>query len=340
MTAREIAALVGGELIGDGDRELDSGQTLDRAGESQLAFWERRRDEQKMPLTNAGCVIVDYETRAPSRTLIRSRHPRRAFAQAMRAVMRTPAQPGRIDASATVSPTAAVAEDVSVGPFSVVEAGASIGRGTFVGAQVFVGKGAVVGQDCRLYPGAKIFGNARLGARVILHGGAVIGADGFGLIFESDHYEKFPQIGGVEIGNDVEIGANSCVDRGALDDTRIGDGTKLDNLVHIGHNCQIGRHVVMAAQVGLSGSVIVEDYAVLGGQVGVGDRARIGAGAQLGGQTGLLPDKRLANGGTYWGTPARPLREQLLGQAHVGRLPRLLKAVKRMRQRIKELESS
>ncbi len=209
-----------------------------------------------------------------------------------------------------------------------------------VGPHAYVGSGAVLGRECRLHPGAKVHGNARLGDRVILHGGAVVGSDGFGLVLESDHYEGFPQVGGVEVGNDVEIGANSCVDRGALDDTRIGAGSKLDNLVHIGHNCQIGRHVVMAAQVGLSGSVVVEDYAVLGGQAGIGDRARIGRGAQLGGQVGLLPDKRLAPGEAYWGTPARPLREQLKSQANVNRLSRLFDEVKRLRQRVEELEAS
>ncbi len=339
MTAGEIAALVGGDLVGDAGLELDSGHTLEKAGESQLAFWERTQGQRELPKTNAGCVIVDPQTHAPARTLIRSGHPRRAFASALRAVMREPAPPGGVDPCASVAPTAAVGEGVSVGPFAVVEAGASIGSGSVLGAQVFVGSGAVLGRDCRLHPGAKIYGNVRLGDRVVLHAGTVVGADGFGLVFESDHYEKFPQVGGVEIGSDVEIGASSCIDRGALDDTRIGSGTKLDNLVHIGHNCQIGRHVVMAAQVGLSGSVVVEDYAVLGGQAGIGDRARIGARAQLGGQTGLLPDKTLAPGGAYWGTPARPLRDQLASQARVSRLPRLLDELKRLHKRIEELES-
>lgn len=340
MTAGEIAALVGGELVGEADLELDSGQTLEKAGASQLAFWERKHGQRELPVTEAGCVIVDQETHAPSRTVIRSDHPRRAFARAIRAVMKTDADPGGIDSSASIASSAIVEEDVSVGPFAVVEAGASIGCGSVLGAHVFVGAGAVIGRDCRLHPGAIVFGNARLGDRVILHGGTVVGSDGFGLVFETDHFEKFPQVGGVEIGSDVEIGANSCVDRGALDNTRIGSGTKLDNLVHIGHNCQIGRHVVMAAQVGLSGSVVVEDYAVLGGQAGIGDRARIGSRVQLGGQAGLLPDKQLGPGGSFWGTPARPLREQLASQARVKRLPLLLEELKRLRRRIEELETS
>ena len=340
MTAGEIAALVGGELVGEAGLELDSGHTLEKAGESQLAFWERKQGQRELPQTSAGCVIVDRQTHAPSRTVIRAEHPRRAFARAIRAVTKTDATPSAIDPSASIAPSAAIADCVSVGPFAVVEAGASIGSGSVLGAHAVVGAGAVIGKDCRLHPGVKVYGNVRMGDRVVLHGGAVVGSDGFGLVFETDHYEQFPQIGGVEIGSDVEIGANSCVDRGALDNTRIGSGTKLDNLVHIGHNCQIGRHVVMAAQVGLSGSVVVEDYAVLGGQAGIGDRARIGSRVQLGGQAGLLPDKALKPGGSYWGTPARPLREQLASQARVNRLPLLVEEVKRLRRRIEELETS
>ena len=215
-----------------------------------------------------------------------------------------------------------------------------LGAGTVLEAHCYVGAGAVLGANCRLHAGVQVHGCAVLGERVVLHSGAVIGSDGFGLVFETDHYERFPQIGGVEIGDDVEIGANACVDRGALDATRVGAGTKLDNLVHIGHNCQIGRHVVMAAQVGLSGGVQVEDYAVLGGQAGIGDRAKIGARVQLGGQSGLLPDKELPSGGAYWGTPARPLREQLSRQALVNRLPRIIDELKRLRERVRELEAS
>ena len=340
MTAGEVAALVECELVGDASLEIESGHTLEKARGNQVAFWERRPGQESLPDTEAGCVIVDPETRASGRTLIFSRHPRRTFARVLRKLSAPAGHRCGVHASASVDPLAEIGEGVWIGPLAVIEAGASIGDRSMVGPHAYVGSGAVLGRECRLHPGAKVHGNARLGDRVILHGGAVVGSDGFGLVLESDHYEGFPQVGGVEVGNDVEIGANSCVDRGALDDTRIGAGSKLDNLVHIGHNCQIGRHVVMAAQVGLSGSVVVEDYAVLGGQAGIGDRARIGRGAQLGGQVGLLPDKRLAPGEAYWGTPARPLREQLKSQANVNRLSRLFDEVKRLRQRVEELEAS
>jgi UDP-3-O-[3-hydroxymyristoyl] glucosamine N-acyltransferase len=168
----------------------------------------------------------------------------------------------------------------------------------------------------------------------------VLGADGFGFILLSDHYEKFPQIGRVEIGNDVEIGANSCIDRAALGVTQIGDGAKLDNMVHIAHNCRIGRHVVIAAQTGLSGGVVVEDYAVIGGQVGIGDKARIESGAVLGSGCGILTSKIVRKGQVVWGTPARPLKQYLEQLANLARLPKLSKEVAELEKQLQELKKS
>jgi UDP-3-O-[3-hydroxymyristoyl] glucosamine N-acyltransferase len=168
----------------------------------------------------------------------------------------------------------------------------------------------------------------------------VLGADGFGFILQGDHYEKFPQIGRVEIGNDVEIGANSCIDRAALGTTQIGDGAKLDNMVHIAHNCRIGRHVVIAAQTGLSGGVVVEDYAVIGGQVGIGDKARIESGAVLGSGCGILTSKIVRKGQVVWGTPARPLKEYLEQLANLARLPKLRKEVAELEKQLSEMKKS
>jgi UDP-3-O-[3-hydroxymyristoyl] glucosamine N-acyltransferase len=171
-----------------------------------------------------------------------------------------------------------------------------------------------------IHPRTTIYREVVLGDEVVLHSGCVIGADGFGFVLVDGIYEKFPQVGRVEIGNRVEIGANSCVDRAALGVTSIGDGTKIDNLVHIGHNCRIGRHVVIAAQTGLSGAVIVEDYAVIGGQVGIGDKARIESRAVLGSGSGVLTSKIVRAGQVVWGTPARPLKECLEQMAVLSRL--------------------
>jgi len=171
-----------------------------------------------------------------------------------------------------------------------------------------------------------------------VHSGAVIGADGFGFVLADGQYEKFPQIGSVEIGDRVEIGANACVDRAALGVTSIGDGTKLDNLVHVGHNCRIGRHVVVAAQTGFSGQVVVEDYAVIGGQVGIGDKARIEARAVLGSGCGVLTSKIIRSGETVWGTPARPLKQHLEMLANLTRLPDLRRQMSDLQRRLADLE--
>jgi UDP-3-O-[3-hydroxymyristoyl] glucosamine N-acyltransferase len=189
-----------------------------------------------------------------------------------------------------------------------------------------------------LHANVTIYDNVDIGRGVILHSGCVIGADGFGYVFENDRYHKFPQVGRVEIGDFVEIGANSCVDRAALGVTLIGEGTKLDNMVHVGHNCRIGRHVVVAAQTGFSGGVVVEDYAVIGGQVGIGDKARIQSRAVLGSGCGILSSKIVRAGETVWGTPARPLREHLEQLANLARLPEMRREMGELRRRLARLE--
>jgi UDP-3-O-[3-hydroxymyristoyl] glucosamine N-acyltransferase len=178
----------------------------------------------------------------------------------------------------------------------------------------------LIGEASLLHPRVTIYDNVEIGNHCILHSGSVIGADGFGFVLVDGMYEKFPQIGRVHIGNRVEIGANSCVDRAALGVTSIGDGTKIDNMVHVGHNCRIGRHVVIAAQTGFAGGVTVEDYAVIGGQVGIGDQARIESRAVLGSGSGVLTSKIVRAGQVMWGTPARPLREHLEQLAVLSRL--------------------
>jgi UDP-3-O-[3-hydroxymyristoyl] glucosamine N-acyltransferase len=209
---------------------------------------------------------------------------------------------------AGIHPTAVIGADVRIGATS------SIGPGCTIGDRVHIG------ERCVLAARVTIYRDVHIGNEVILHSGCVIGADGFGFVLAGGAYEKFPQIGKVVIGDRVEIGANSCVDRAALGVTSIGEGTKLDNMVHVGHNCRIGRHVVIAAQTGFSGGVVVEDYAVIGGQVGIGDKARIESGAVLGSGSGVLTSKIVRGGQVMWGTPARPLKEHLAQLAALSRL--------------------
>jgi UDP-3-O-[3-hydroxymyristoyl] glucosamine N-acyltransferase len=253
----------------------------------------------------AACLLVplDYAN-SSGKTVIRVPDPRAAVA---RAVLKIHPQNGPAPG---VHPTAVIGERVTIGE------GSSIGAGCVIGDDVTIGAGVVI------HPRVTVYREVTIGDGCILHSGCVIGADGFGFVMTNGAYEKFPQVGRVEIGNKVEIGANSCIDRAALGVTSIGDGTKLDNMVHIGHNCRIGKHVVIVAQTGLSGGVTVGDYAVIGGQVGIGDKARIESKAVIGSGAGILTSKIVRAGQVMWGTPARPLKQYLEQLAVVARLAR------------------
>jgi UDP-3-O-[3-hydroxymyristoyl] glucosamine N-acyltransferase len=222
-----------------------------------------------------------------------------------------------------VHPSVRLAASVVVAARAVLAENVEIGEGTRIGAGCVLGRGVKIGQHCELYPQVTIYPGATLADRVLVHAGAVLGSDGFGYVRDTKtgRYEKFPQVGRLVIEDDVEIGANTTIDRGALDETRIGRGSKIDNLVHIGHNCRLGENVVIAAQTGLSGSIVIENDVVLGGQVGIGEHARIGEGVLLGGQGGVLPNKVLRGKGiAFWGTPAQPVREYLKQLAAMARL--------------------
>jgi len=303
VKVNELAAWVGGDREGDGDKEIRGVAALEDAGPHDLAFASRGRAAKQAEDSAAGCLLVpEGYSNAARRTVIRVGDPRGAMAKAILR-LHPPATP-----PAGVHPTAVIGADVRIG------ASSSIGPGCTIGDRVHIGERCVLHARVAIYP------DVHIGNEVILHSGCVIGADGFGFVLAGGAYEKFPQIGKVEIGDRVEIGANSCVDRAALGVTSIGEGTKLDNMVHVGHNCRIGRHVAIAAQTGFSGGVVVEDYAVIGGQVGIGDKARIEARAVLGSGSGVLTSKIVRGGQVMWGTPARPLKEHLAQLAALSRL--------------------
>jgi UDP-3-O-[3-hydroxymyristoyl] glucosamine N-acyltransferase len=340
MKADAIASLLDAVLEGDGNVDITGAATLDKAGEADLAFLESSRGAANAAESQAGCLIAPSDFAGPtkSRGIIRVAKPRNAFAKALTALA-SPSRPAPgVHPDSTVAASARLADGVSIGPRAVVGENVAIGANTVVHAGAVVGDGAILGAACILYFGVNIYPGARIGDRCILHAGCVIGADGFGFVFEGGAYQKFPQIGGVVLGDDVEVGASSCIDRGALGDTVIGNGVKLDNLVHIGHNCRLGNHVVIAAQTGLSGGVIVEDYVTMAGQVGIGDKAHIGTKVVLGGQAGVLPSRHVAPNQAYWGTPARGHREYLRKLGHLDRLPEALAELKELRKRVQELE--
>jgi UDP-3-O-[3-hydroxymyristoyl] glucosamine N-acyltransferase len=339
MRVRELAEWLGATFEGDGERELAGVAPLETAGASELAFVGSRKAAEQAESSAAGCLIVPLDWPSSSyRTVIRAPEPRTACARAISRLYPTAElKPG-------VHPTAVIGKDVelgalvSIGPHTVVGDGTRIGVAASIGAGSIVGKRVVLGEGSVLHPNVTVYDNVDIGRGAVLHSGAVIGADGFGYVMEQGRWQKFPQVGRVEIGDFVEIGANSCVDRAALGVTEIGEGTKLDNMVHVAHNCRIGKHVVVAAQTGFSGGVVVEDYAVIGGQVGIGDKARIESRAVLGSGCGVLTSKIVRSGETVWGTPARPLKQHLEQLASLARLPELRREVAELKRRLAELE--
>lgn len=332
LTVAQIAELCGGTPEGELELEITSAGSLDNASADQVAFVGNRRAVAMAATSGAGCLLVsaDFENRV-ARTVIRVKEPRAAFARAIRALHPVPERKPFTHPSAVIALSATIAEDCAIGPNVVVGERTVIGPGTCLMAGCVIGTDVSVGDGCTLHPNVTIYDGVRVQNRVILHSGCVIGADGFGFVFTGEDYQQFPQIGFVEIEDDVELGANTCVDRAALGVTRIGKGTKIDNMVHVGHNCTIGKHVVVAAQTGFSGGVSVGDYAVVGGQVGVGDKAEIQSKAVVGSGSGILSSKIVRAGQPVWGTPARPLKEHLRQLAALARLPDLLNEMTKRR---------
>jgi UDP-3-O-[3-hydroxymyristoyl] glucosamine N-acyltransferase len=340
FTVATLAGMCGGTAEGDAEREISSANSLEEASSTQLSFVASQKAAASAKSSRAGCLLVPVGFDRPDRvTVIRVDDPRAAFAR-----MITVLHPSRKETPGT-HPTAVVASSARIGSGGYIGAHVTIGEhaqlaeGCTVHSGCRIGEYVAIGEGSLLHPNVTLYPHVRIGRRVILHAGCVVGADGFGFAFSGGRYEKFPQIGSVEIADDVEIGANTCIDRAALGVTRIGEGTKLDNLVHIGHNCNIGKHVVIAAQAGFSGGVDVGDNAVIGGQVGIGEKAKITSRAIIGGQAGVLSGKTMRTTEPVWGTPVQPVKQHLQQLAALSRLPELLDEMKRLKQRIEELEN-
>jgi UDP-3-O-[3-hydroxymyristoyl] glucosamine N-acyltransferase len=329
MKSIELAERIGA-LCEGGDVELVQVSSFAAATSHSLVFVEHPRYLQPALASAAGAVIIPSEVPADThaahgKVLLRCPNPRLAFALAAGELRRSASAVGAIHLSAAVHRTANVHPTVRVDALCVIGAGAAIGPRTHLGPGCIVGPGAVIGADCDLLARVVVHTGTTLGDRVTVKAGAVLGGDGFGFVPDpaTGRYHKFPQIGRLEIGNDVEIGANTTIDRGALDATVIADGVKLDNLVQVGHNVRIGANVVVASQTGISGSSVLEDGVVVGGQVGIADHVRIEQGAILGAQCGIPSKKVLRGKGVvFWGTPARPLAQYLRELATLARLTR------------------
>jgi len=339
FTVKRISEFLELEFRGDGDRVIAGLAGCDARCGDALVFMDKARGglfQNALP----ACVITTKllaSALPESANIIFSENPKLDFARAA-IFLRPPRESlGTKHPSALISPKALIDGNVEIGPFTVVEEGAKIGGGSILGAGVFIGRDCIIGNNCVFHPGVKLYPGAIIGDRVILHSGVVIGSDGFGYVSDGVRRLKFPQNGGVILESDVEVGANTTIDRGSLGTTRIGEGTKIDNLVQVAHNVDIGRHVVIAAQTGISGSTVIEDHAVIGGQVGIGDHARVERGVIIGSKAGVLPGKIVRAGDVYWGVPARPLREYKRLNALFGRLPDIKTDLESLKKKCAEL---
>jgi UDP-3-O-[3-hydroxymyristoyl] glucosamine N-acyltransferase len=331
-TAGELARFLGARLAGDPLAQVSGVADPARARAADLIYLDLPKHRERVAASAAQCVLAQPGVRLAGKTIVETGDPKFAFAKAAEWLLPKPAPQAAIHATAIVAPGARLAANVSVGPYVVIEEEAQIGAGTAIEAFCFLGRGAQVGQDCRLHPRVTLYAGARLGNRVEAHAGAVIGGDGFGYVFGEGRHWKFPQIGTVEIGDDVEIGANSTIDRGSLETTEIARGVKIDNLVQIAHNVHIGEDSILVAQTGVSGSSTLGNHVIVGGQVGIADHCKLEDGAVVGAQAGIPTGKTIRRGQTVWGTPARPLEKFKEQYAWFGRLPELAARLRRLEQ--------
>ncbi len=331
ITAEAIAALVAGELIGDGKIAVNGVAPLDRAGAADLSILTSARYAPLLAGTKAGIVLVDPEFRDaaghPGARII-VRQPLEKLLSLLPRLYPETSPAAGVSATARIGRGAVVGERVSIGEYAVIAPGARLAEGVTIGAHCDIGEGVSIGADTRLWPSVTVYSGAAIGARTIVHSGARIGCDGFGYVFRDGAHNKIPHVGRCVIGDDVEIGANSTIDRGSIDDTIIGNGSKIDNLVHIAHNVRIGEKVLVMAQVGVAGSSSVGDGAILAGQAGISGHLSIGAGARVAAQAGVFGD--IPAGESWSGYPARPHRESLRASAALFKLAGMMRRLEKL----------
>jgi UDP-3-O-[3-hydroxymyristoyl] glucosamine N-acyltransferase len=324
-TASEIAKYLQGEVVGDGGAVLNSFAPADRAQPGDLTFAENEIFFARAEQSDATAIIADHRFNSTRKTVIRVLNARVAFAKALALFFPEPKLPAGIHPTAVVAPNAKIDSTAHVGPHCVVGERVQIGARSVLQSGNSVGDDSKLGADVNIFPNVTIYPRTEIGDRVRIHAGTVIGSDGYGYVLDSGVHLKVPQTGNVILGDDVEIGANVTVDRGALGPTMIGRGTKIDNLVQIGHNVQIGEHCLVIAQVGIAGSACLGNYVVLAGQVGIGGHLKLGNQVTVGAQAGVMTD--IPDGEKWLGAPARPDREFKRQVIAIQRLPDLLKRI-------------
>jgi len=366
LKLKDLAALLGGELVGDGECVIERVASIDRAGAGEITFVSNPKYTPFLQTTQAAAIIVAPAFRNLRRNLIVTINPYLAFARAVGALMERPLPrtPG-VHPTVIVAPTARLGEDVSIGPRVVIEDAAEIGNGVTIMAGVFIGPGVSIGDGTWIHPNATLYHGVRVGKRCIIHANVSLGSDGFGwapldakkhFLLEmlatgrapavppgatapkvdlKSPYERIPQVGITAIGDDVSIGANSVVNRGGLGNTSVGRGTKIDSLVVISHNVEVGEDCLFVSQVGVSGSVKIGNHCSFGGQVGVAGHLKIGDNVQVAAQSGVSHE--LPANGTYFGSPARPMQEMKRAVAALHKLPELRDEIRHVQKRMAEI---
>ena len=338
ITIADLAGKLGAEVIGDGGHELCGVRPLDTAGREHLSFLHNPKYVEEARSSEAGAILIADSTVLPDRNLLVCPEPYLALAHALEIFHPSERPEPGVHPSAVVAGDVVLSDGASVGPLASVGAGAAIGERTSLGPGCVLGRGVIVGADCVIHPRVVIEDGCRVGNRCIIHSGTVIGSDGFGFATVDGVHHKVPQVGIVVVEDDVEIGANGCIDRAALGETRIGSGTKVDNLVQIAHNVQIGEHCLVVAQVGISGSCRIGHHTIFAGQSGCSGHLEIGSGVVLMARAAAYKD--VPDGAMVAGAPARPHREWLKAKANLQRLDGLRRKVKDLEARLSELEES
>jgi UDP-3-O-[3-hydroxymyristoyl] glucosamine N-acyltransferase len=331
ITAEAIAALVSGELIGDGKAVVSGIAPLDRADASQLSILSSGRYAPMMATSKAGVVLVDPEFRdaaGAARARIIVKQPLEKLLSLLPRFYPVEAHVPGVASTARIGKGATIGKRASIGEYAILGANAKLADAVVIGSHCVVGDGVSIGEGARLWPGVTVYRGVTLGARTMVHSGARIGCDGFGYVFRDGAHQKIQHVGRCIIGDDVEIGANTTIDRGSIDDTMIGNGTKIDNLVHVAHNVRIGEKCLIMAQVGVAGSVIVGDGAILAGQAGISGHLSIGAGARVAAQAGVFGD--IPAGESWSGYPARPHREALRASAATFKLAGMMRRLEKL----------
>lgn len=334
-TLESLAGKIGASFRGDGALKLTGVAPLDSAREGDLTFLTNPRYAKAAGATRASAILCERELPGVPKAFLLAKNPYAALARIIGLFHPSPVPVPGVQPGAWVDPTASVHPEASVASGTTVSAGARVGARSVLYPGVFLGRNAAAGEDCLFYPHVTIRENCVVGNRVILQPGVVIGSDGFGFAKEGERYLKIPQVGNVVIEDDVELGANVCVDRAVLGTTRIGRGSKLDNLIQVGHNVVIGENTVMAALTGISGSTQIGNNVVMGGQVGIAGHLKIGDGVTLATRTGVMED--IAGKGVYWGSPSAEMSIEMKNVAAYRQLPELVKRIRSLERALEEL---